>query len=166
MIDIDEQELREIQEEFRHGLAASDEEYRIKMNASLDLYLAQMQGASEEQAQIYKEQYRQRKDALLQESIERDRKIITFHAQRMEDLDDRLRNRPNDIISPFWRVRVTHIAEEMPSHLHHFFQRRAEIYSKEALQEFFRFFLNNPKETAQSRTPYRVMCKGQPFQEG
>lgn len=68
----------------------------------------------------------------------------------MKALEDRLRNTPNDIISPFWRVRVTHLAEEAPSHVHHFFQRKLEIYSIEALQEFLRFFLNHPSETRQS----------------
>ncbi len=147
-MDADEQELQEIQSAFTCGLAASDEEYRTQMNALSALHDQQLQGAmNEEQRRISWEQYYQKKDALLQECIERDREIIAIHAQRMKALEDRLCTTPSDIISPFWRVRVTHIAEEVPSHIHHFFQRTLEIYSIEALREFLCFFLNHPDET-------------------
>lgn len=55
-----------------------------------------------------------------------------------------------DIISPFWRSRVTRIAEGSPSHLKLFFDIKLEVYSREGLREFLRFFMDNMIETEQS----------------
>ncbi len=149
-MDKDEQEWAEIHRAFAREMAASDEELRLKKNAAFNLFVDQIQGATTEQRKAYEGQYRQVADALLQSAIERDRIIIATSIRRKNELEERVRNAPTDIISPFWRVRVTGIMEESPSYLQHFFDRQLEIYSLETLREYFRFFLENADKTAQA----------------
>ncbi len=152
-MDKDEQEWVEMNRAFSRDQAAADEEYRTKKNAAYDLLFQQIEGASPEQKQIYHEQYRQVADALLQTCIERGRAIIDAYFRHKNELEERVRNTPNDIISPFWRLRVTDITEEAPPHVKRLFQSLdnvQEIYSPETLYEYFRFFLNNLKEVEQA----------------
>jgi hypothetical protein len=148
-MDKDEQELADIHLACHTSLAASEKEYNTKRSAALDLYFDQIQGASEEQTQIYRQQYRQKEEALLQECIERNHEIITAYMQQQNALYDRVRNTPTDLVYPYWRCRITSIAEEAPPDLQHFFERELDVHGKEGLHEFFRFFLNNQKETKQ-----------------
>lgn len=148
-MDQDEQELADINAAFSADLAASDAEYSRQSSAALDLYFEQVREVSEEQKQIYRQQYRQRVDALLQACIERNRATIETYMRRKYELEERIRKSLSDIVSPFWRVRVTGITEEGSPHLHRFFNRKMDVYSREALREYFRFFLENAKETEQ-----------------
>ncbi len=153
-MDKDEQEWAEMNRAFSRDQAAADEEYRTKKNAAYDLLFKQIEGASLEQKQVYHEQYRQVADALLQTCIERGRTIIDAYFRHKNEIEERVRNTPNDIISPFWRIRVTTITEEAPPYLKMLFDtslgEEKEMYSIEVLREYFRFFLNNPKEVEQA----------------
>jgi hypothetical protein len=113
-MDADEQELAEIQSAFTHGIAASNEAYRTKISELFAFHIEQLRGASDEEQKRLWEEYEQKRQTLLQECIERDREIIAIHAQRQNAVYERLRNTPNEIVSSFWRVRVSGIAEEAP----------------------------------------------------
>ncbi len=148
-MDQDEQELADLNAAFSADLTASDAEYSRKSSAALDLYFEQVWGVCEEQKHLYHQQYRQKVDALLQACIERNRATIQTYMRRKYKVEERIRKSASNIISPFWRVRVTGITEESPPHLHRFFNIKMDVHSIETLREYFRFFLNNPKETEQ-----------------
>jgi hypothetical protein len=149
-MDQDEQEFAELNTDLNADLAASDAEYSRQSSAALDLYFEQIRGVSEEEKTLYSQQYRQKVDALLQACIARNHATIETYMRRKDALEERIEKSVSAIISPFWRVRVTHILEEAPPHLKSFFTRELEANSRETLHEYFRFFLENPNETVQA----------------
>jgi hypothetical protein len=145
-MDQDEQEFADLNAAFTNDLTASDAEHSRESSAALDLYFEQVRGVSEEQKELYRREYRQKVDALLQACIARNHATIETYMRRKYELEERIEKSAR---APFWRVRVTHISEEAPSHLRHFFTIGLNVSNMEELRECFRFFLKNPKETEQ-----------------
>jgi hypothetical protein len=140
-----DEELQAIQTQFTTELSALEEKYRKDINVAFFLYLDQIQGASEAQRRQYWQQYHQKKEALATSHMEQIQEIITARTQLLNTLDERVRNAPNEIVSPAWYLRVTRFAEGGSS-LERFFDVW-DIYSREGLREFFRWFLNNAEVT-------------------
>ena len=89
-MDQDEQEFADLNAAFTNDLAASDAEHSRESSAALDLYFEQTRGVSEEQKELYRREYRQKADALLQACIERNRATIETYMRRKYELEERI----------------------------------------------------------------------------